>query len=214
MIKQTSLMLFTTAILAFAGSPVLATMDQSASINLSSAKFKLPVPETVVFWKGTGTDDDTRYTTYKKSSGWNIKYTNKENASVKSKHGWIGWRPKDSNGDEEETNMANKAMEKLWPLQVGKTTSLSYDYSWEGQWWTRKLDVSVERTQRISTPAGEFDTYVLRIEIYVPFASWSADATYWYAPDPGLVVKEKADWGRDGYVRGTRTRVATKIVIP
>jgi hypothetical protein len=72
----------------------------------------------------------------------------------------------------------------LWPLSVGKQQRVSVSAS--GAYLTHNF--TVLRTERVSTPAGTFDTFVVEEEETGTGAQW-AKRLYWYAPEPELIVK-------------------------
>jgi hypothetical protein len=72
----------------------------------------------------------------------------------------------------------------LWPLSVGKQQRVSVSAG--GAYLTHNF--TVLRTERVSTPAGTFDTFVVEEEETGTGAQW-AKRLYWYAPDPELIVK-------------------------
>jgi hypothetical protein len=72
----------------------------------------------------------------------------------------------------------------LWPLSVGKQQRVSVSAS--GGYLTHNF--TVLRTERVSTPAGTFDTFVVEEEETGTGAQW-AKRLYWYAPEPELIVK-------------------------
>jgi hypothetical protein len=72
----------------------------------------------------------------------------------------------------------------LWPLSVGKEQKVSVNSS--GTYLNHNFKVL--RTERIETPAGSFDTFVVEEEESGTGAQW-AKRLYWYAPAAGVVVK-------------------------
>lgn len=74
---------------------------------------------------------------------------------------------------------------QLFPLQVGK--AVSFTRRWAGEAWRDRIEVS--GTERVTVPAGTFDTFVLlRVSEQVN-SDWRAEQRTWYAPDLGWVVK-------------------------
>lgn len=74
---------------------------------------------------------------------------------------------------------------ELYPLQVGK-----------GIRFTRrrgdielKDDILVTATERLTVPAGSFDTFLVRRRSETADGSWWAEQRNWYAPALGWVVK-------------------------
>src|SRR5438876_139290 len=72
----------------------------------------------------------------------------------------------------------------LWPLSVGKQQAVSVNSS--GTYLSHNF--AVLRAERVSTPAGTFDTFVVEEEESGAGAQW-AKRSYWYAPEPGVIVK-------------------------
>ena len=80
----------------------------------------------------------------------------------------------------------------LWPLETGKQVSFLRT---EPDGSQDRVVISVAGIERIETPAGGFDTYLLRGRITsVTGPQWSAQVDAWWAPDPGWVVRAS---GRD-----------------
>jgi hypothetical protein len=74
---------------------------------------------------------------------------------------------------------------QLFPLQVGK--AVSFTRRWAGQAWRDRIEVVA--TERVTVPAGTFDTFVLlRVSEQVN-NDWRAEQRTWYAPELGWVVK-------------------------
>jgi len=72
----------------------------------------------------------------------------------------------------------------LWPLSVGKQQTVSVSLS--GAYLTHTF--TVLRIERVDTPAGPFNAFVVEEEETGSGVQW-AKRLYWYAPDPGLIVK-------------------------
>lgn len=74
---------------------------------------------------------------------------------------------------------------QLFPLEAGK--AVSFTRRWAGQAWRDRIEVT--GTERVSVPAGTFDTFVLlRVSEQVD-SDWRAEQRTWYAPALGWVVK-------------------------
>ncbi|HEY9549397.1 MAG TPA: hypothetical protein VIR45_07840, partial [Kiloniellaceae bacterium] len=74
---------------------------------------------------------------------------------------------------------------RLFPLQIGK--AVSFTRRWAGEAWRDRIEV-LDR-ERITVPAGTFDTFVLlRVSEQVN-GDWRAEQRTWYAPELGWVVK-------------------------
>lgn len=84
----------------------------------------------------------------------------------------------------DDAKLADAGLTLLWPLSVGKQQTVSVSVS--GAYITQNF--TVLRTERVDTPAGTFDTFVVEEEETGTGAQW-AKRSYWYAPEPGLIVK-------------------------
>ncbi|HKX07235.1 MAG TPA: hypothetical protein VJN67_03545 [Stellaceae bacterium] len=87
-------------------------------------------------------------------------------------------------GFADDAKFVDAGLTLLWPLSVGKQQTVSVSVS--GAYLTHNF--SVLRTERVDTPAGSFDTFVVEEEETGTGAQW-AKRSYWYAPEPGLIVK-------------------------
>jgi hypothetical protein len=74
-----------------------------------------------------------------------------------------------------------------WPLAVGRAWQARYRYLTHatGQATDVQFDVRVEGYEKITTPAGTFDTY--RISMTSP----TAVLTRWYSPKLGILIKDR-----------------------
>ena len=85
-----------------------------------------------------------------------------------------------------------RAMAQLWPLRLGKSTTLEAKRGplvW-------KWDVSVVDTATVTVPAGRFMTYVVEA-VETPRVAprpdaWANVTVFWYAPANGAVVRFKS----------------------
>jgi hypothetical protein len=85
-----------------------------------------------------------------------------------------------------ESQVDARAVERVWPLSVGKETS--YILSHNGSSWQETM--KVVRTERVTVPAGTFDTYVVeRHSLGTGSNYFDGTRTYWYAPSVGFMVK-------------------------
>lgn len=87
----------------------------------------------------------------------------------------------------------------LWPLAVGKKISARFDGannagnnhgSWTFAW-------TVERYERVTTKAGTFDTFLVTRTQDAIGGSFKEKISLWYAPEPGVVVKQE-EWTNQG----------------
>lgn len=80
----------------------------------------------------------------------------------------------------------------LWPLAVGKKLQGRYDGAgsdagYSGSWIS---SITVEKTERLTTKAGAFDTFVVVFQQEgLPPNNFKSTLRQWYAPDPGVTVK-------------------------
>jgi hypothetical protein len=77
---------------------------------------------------------------------------------------------------------------QLYPLEVGK--GITFTRSRGDRTWLD--EILVVGTDSITTPAGSFDTFVVRRRSKAPDDSWRAEQRNWYAPALGWVVKFEA----------------------
>ena len=73
----------------------------------------------------------------------------------------------------------------LYPLRVGKGIRFTRRRG-ELEW---RDDILVTATERLSVPAGTYDTFVVRRRSETPDGSWWAEQRNWYAPELGWIVK-------------------------
>ena len=73
----------------------------------------------------------------------------------------------------------------LYPLQVGKGIRFTRR---QGE-LELKDDILVTATERLTVPAGSYDTFVVRRRSETPDGSWWAEQRNWYAPELGWIVK-------------------------
>jgi hypothetical protein len=116
-------------------------------------------------------------------------------------------------GDSTWIKMGGANLRKLWPLRPGNsewfvasgTTSTGYPTSWYETY-------TVEGRERITVPAGTFDTYRMTwTEQGREESFYKAVMTYWFAPAVGYFVKFQ---GPEIPQEGLEGWVATRVVIP
>jgi len=81
---------------------------------------------------------------------------------------------------------------RLWPLTVGKTVQAHYEGQGSTIGYFSKWDYAftVEKTERITTKAGTFDTLVMLLHTkQLPPSNWEGTFRQWYAPELGVAVK-------------------------
>ncbi|MEQ8354401.1 MAG: hypothetical protein RH942_02595 [Kiloniellaceae bacterium] len=74
---------------------------------------------------------------------------------------------------------------QLFPLQVGK--AVNFTRRWAGEAWRDRIEVL--GTERVTVPAGTYDTFVLLRRSVLVGKDWQAEQRTWYAPELGWVVK-------------------------
>ena len=73
----------------------------------------------------------------------------------------------------------------LYPLQVGK--GIRFTRKTGGRTWND--DILITTTERITVPAGTFDSFVVRRRSELVGSDWWAEQRSWYAPELGWLVK-------------------------
>ena len=74
---------------------------------------------------------------------------------------------------------------QLFPLQAGK--AVTFTRRWAGEAWLDRIEVV--GTEKVTVPAGTFDTYVLLRSSELVGKDWRAEQRTWYAPELGWIVK-------------------------
>jgi hypothetical protein len=108
----------------------------------------------------------------------------------------------------EGTRFAERHVEGLWPLTVGKSEDFTAD---GGPGGAHHINYRVLRTEIIHVPAGSFYTYVIERRDRVMNDSGSNVATFWYAPSIGSVVKFEERLGRAGQPRPAYELVSVRL---
>ncbi|MGQ0664899.1 MAG: hypothetical protein ACT4P2_15230 [Pseudomonadota bacterium] len=102
-------------------------------------------------------------------------------------------------------------LEAIFPLQVGKKMKLS----WERQnaVWTN--DLSVLRMERVTVPAGTFDTFVVeRIERGLGRNTYVGKNVYWRAPALGYSAKFESEVTGGAFRGMSNSWVLEKVELP
>jgi hypothetical protein len=97
---------------------------------------------------------------------------------------------------DEGAGNVSSAVERLWPLTVGKSEKVNLTTS-----APRTIEFKVVRTEIIAVPAGSFYAYVVERRDHWNSENTETVATSWYAPSIGTVVKFSE----------STTRPATKV---
>lgn len=79
-----------------------------------------------------------------------------------------------------------------FPIYVGKKWKFRADWLVGNRVVSYYSNRKVAAFERVTMPAGTFDAF--RIEEYLTTSDWSGSATYWYAPEVGVVVKNTTSW--------------------
>jgi len=74
---------------------------------------------------------------------------------------------------------------QIFPLEVGK--AVHFTRRWGGEAWRDSIEVLA--VERVTVPAGTFDTFVLLRNSEQIGGEWRAEQRTWYAPELGWVVK-------------------------
>lgn len=98
--------------------------------------------------------------------------------------------------DRRAANALRSVLPKLWPLQVGKSVLserapfLTGDDDIDKKFLTSVDEtITVLRSERLITPAGAFDTYVIERAYSSAYANSIGRYYYWYEPRNGLLLK-------------------------
>jgi hypothetical protein len=81
---------------------------------------------------------------------------------------------------------------ELWPLTVGRMLRRRYEGEGFTPGYQSRWDMrwTIERTERLTTRAGTFDTVIVLWQSdQLPPSNWKSTLRQWYAPDSGVVVK-------------------------
>ena len=108
----------------------------------------------------------------------------------------------------EGTRYADRHIEGMWPLTVGKSEDFTAD---GGPGGARHINYRVVRTEIINVPAGQFYTYVVERRDRLVNDSGVNTATFWYAPSIGSVVKFEERLGRAGQPRPAYELVSVRL---
>lgn len=162
----------------------LATMSFSASTVAQTASFKCAVPGTTVEFS------DGQRTTWVGQEGNKCRLQQKRRDGTEVVNYWFAPAALLSAAGTQVWADQLKPW-TLWPLTVGKKIEGRYDgpSSTAGGTgsWLHKL--TVEKTERITTKAGAFDTFVVAFEQEGISHRWKSVLRQWYAPAPGVSVK-------------------------
>jgi hypothetical protein len=99
-------------------------------------------------------------------------------------------------GDSTWLDQGGSNLRNLFPLAVGKEVWFIVE-GVAGGWYPTSWDetFTVVRRERITVPAGTFDTYVIEWQEAGRLTNdWEATHTFWFAPEIGYFVKFRAAW--------------------
>lgn len=104
----------------------------------------------------------------------------------------LTWRARGNRG----ASTTNAAQDFLWPLKFGSfgryniTQTIHEADGGVPETLDRRWECSVEGTERVSVPAGDFDTYIVSCNRYSSDGNeWRGRHTYYYSPDIRHYVK-------------------------
>lgn len=120
-----------------------------------------------------------------------------------------------SRQDQPRAERFRHAMATLWPLEVGKSAVADHDLNLTGdddidrKFATEiKETITVLRSERLTTPAGTFDTYVIERAYEMIFRHTHGRYLLWHEPNSGVVLKGVLD-----HAQGIRPRTPNFIVV-
>jgi hypothetical protein len=159
---------------------LLAGPAAAQSPDLDPAPFKVPPTGTRLVWQNLDSGQ-RQVSVIGESDGMIVRWT------------WQG-HPGASLGHfcmdclEAEAAPDGGFMAPLYPLEVGK--AVLFNRSRGGNTW--QDEIRVVGTDRLETPAGSFETFVVRRRSRTPDESWRAEQRNWYDPKLGWVLKFEA----------------------
>ena len=163
----------------------LAIMVGSTEAIAQTAEFKCPTPGTIVEFS------DGRRTTWVAQEGNTCRLQSKPPTGPEVAQIW--YAPTATAGVGASSAWAQQVKPStLWPLTVGKRIQGRYDGAgsdagFSGSWIST---IFVEKTERIATRAGTFDTFVVVYQQEgLPPNNFKSTLRQWYAADPGVTVK-------------------------
>ncbi|WP_353859658.1 hypothetical protein [Azospirillum formosense] len=101
-----------------------------------------------------------------------------------------------SRTDQPRAERFRQAMAKLWPLEVNKQAVADHDLILTGdddidKKFSTEIEetITVLRSERLTTPAGTFDTYVIERAYKMLLRRTHGRYLLWYDPNTGIVLK-------------------------
>ena len=150
---------------------LVPAVEAAEQPSLEPAPYAGPAAGTVITWGDVGSNDNPKSTTIDEPDGMELRYTRENGENVKYYLFCLTCAPP-ATFDKEEYG-------KLFPLKVGN--SVSFEREWRGT--TYRTRMSVLRTERVQTPSGSYDTFVVRRNSERAQGGWRGEATFWYAPE-------------------------------
>lgn len=167
-----ALLLLAGACLGWAGGPALAE-----SPTLAPAPFKVPPEGTRLVYEDL--ENGTRQSgVVGKADGLIVKWVWQGTPGLSISHFC-------SDCSLTEIGPDGGALAQLYPLERGK--GIRFKRSRGKSVW--EDEILVVGTDRLETPAGTFDCYVVRRRSKTPDESWRGEQRSWYAPALGWIVK-------------------------
>lgn len=77
-------------------------------------------------------------------------------------------------------------LQRLYPLEKGKGIRFNIQKGADKVW---ENEILVIGTERVETPVGTFDCYVVRRRVKAADDSWRGEQRHWYAPALGWVIR-------------------------
>ena len=168
--------------IAFADTLPLAAAQP---VTLPPTDYELAPEGTTVMWRDLDSGD-TLEEDVGKAEGLMMK-------SRTGSHRSYAYLP-DPWADNENTRQDD--IKPLFPLAVGKKV----EFSRRPESGLAHDTVEVVRAETLTLPLGKVDTFVVQTRSEIPSASWTGDATFWYAPSlhwyVQLVIKDSDGDGR------------------
>jgi hypothetical protein len=93
-------------------------------------------------------------------------------------------------GSDDMDDSNREAVTKLYPLKVSNSVSTGFSgKSPNGSQWIASAKITVTGVEKVTVPAGTYDTFVIETKMTSRF--WSSQNTCWYAPAIGYCAKRK-----------------------
>ena len=171
----------------FIATAFAATLSYSAVAGAQTAEFKCPATGTEFTFRSGGVDAKSVETGQEDGVCILKRGSGDKETVVRMYWGLVG--SVDAAG---ESFVKGLDLKSLWPLKVGnKTVQTVNGVGYNGQPYTTNVTLTVAAYEKITVPAGTFDTF--RVEENK--AGDSKPRTHWWAPALGMSIKESfPDW--------------------